>query len=258
METDDLIRTVAGYMLEAREVLFVTGAGISVDSGLPTYRGIGGLYDDGLTEEGLAIEEALSGDMMEDRPEICWRYIQQIEQACRGARPNGAHRVIAAAELEFHRASVLTQNVDGLHVAAGSRNVTALHGDIHRLLCVRCDHRATVIDYADLQIPPSCPDCGALIRPDVVLFGEMLGSNTVARLNAEPSPTCDLVFTIGTSSLFPYISGIVLAARARGIRTVEINPDESEVSQAVDIRLRLGAEKALTAIWDVFLERRGG
>lgn len=239
---------VAALTAAARRILFVTGAGISADSGLPTYRGIGGLYDGAATGEGLAIEDALSGRMMRLRPEIPWKYIGQIEATCRGAQPNAAHDAIAWLEATRGGVTVLTQNVDGLHRAAGSRDVIEIHGTIHRLLCLACGWRADVPDYAGLTLPPACPACAAVVRPDVVLFGEMLPSAAVDRLVATLDEGVDLVYSVGTTSVFPYIAEPVLAARRAGVPTVEINPGDSEVSAFVDVRLRLGAAAAMTEI----------
>ncbi len=172
----DVLDCVSQVFARARSVLFITGAGISADSGLPTYRGIAGLYEEAITEEGFAIEEALSGDMLRERPEVCWKYIHQIERACRGATWNRAHEVIAMMEGRYERTWVLTQNVDAFHRRAGSKNVIEIHGDVHRLRCTRCKFRDHVEDYAGLSIPPRCPDCGAIVPPKVVLFGEMLST----------------------------------------------------------------------------------
>ena len=131
------IARVVGMLAESRSILFVTGAGISADSGLPPYRGIGGLYNPNATEEGMPIEQALSGDVMEQRPELTWKYLAQVERACRGARHNRAHEVIAEMEARFTRVWTLTQNVDGFHRAAGARNVIDIHGDTARpTLCM--------------------------------------------------------------------------------------------------------------------------
>jgi hypothetical protein len=119
---------VSEVFARATSALFITGAGISADSGLPTYRGIGGLYEDATTEEGIAIEDALSGDMLRERPEVCWKYIHQIERACRGATWNRAHEVLALMEGRYERTWVLTQNVDGFHRRAGSKNVIEIPG----------------------------------------------------------------------------------------------------------------------------------
>ncbi len=247
-DVGDPLERAAALLGAARRVLFITGAGMSADSGLPTYRGIGGLYDREQTAEGVPIEVALSGPMLSQRPALCWKYIAQIEQACRGAQPNRGHEILAAIEARVEHACVLTQNVDGFHRAAGSRNVIDIHGDVHRLRCVACDWRDWVDDYADLAIPPSCPACGALVRPEVVLFGEMLPGPALAALQRELRVGFDLVLTIGTTSVFPYIAQPVIAAARGGVPTIEINPGESEVSELVDLRLRAGAAETLAAL----------
>ena len=240
---------VAQLVDDAERILFITGAGISADSGLPTYRGIGGLYHERLTGDGLTIEEALSGEMMEARPEVAWKYIAEIEANCRGAEPNIAHRIIAALEQERPGVWVLTQNVDGLHRAAGSNNLIEIHGTVHRLRCTECAHSRGVPDFSGLRIPPECPSCGGLLRPDVVLFGEMLPEAALARLDALLDEGVDLVVSIGTTSVFPYISGPVWWAQQIGVPTVEINPGETEVSRLVTHRLRRRAAEALPEIW---------
>lgn len=222
----------------ARRVLAITGAGISADSGLPTYRGIGGLYEADLTEDGLPIEEALSGAMMRKRPALCWKYIHQIESSCRGAGPNAAHAALASLQQRFESFTVLTQNIDGFHRAAGSRDLIEIHGRIHELWCVECGAEREVADYAGLDIPPACARCGGLERPRVVLFGEMLPEPALLRLQAVMDEGVDAVLSIGTTSVFPYIAAPVLMARRRGIPSIEINPGQTEVSDLVGLRLR--------------------
>jgi NAD-dependent deacetylase len=246
-----LLDEIAALCAGAKRMLFITGAGISADSGLPTYRGIGGLYNGNATDEGCPIEEALSGEMMAQRPKITWKYLAQIEANCRGARPNAAHAAIAWLEGLKEGAggvTVLTQNIDGLHRAAGSRDLIEIHGTLHRLSCTACGLRQKVRDYAGLAMPPACPDCGALLRPDVVLFGEALPPGVVQRLIAVVERGVDLVFSIGTTSVFPYIAEPVVDALRRGVPTVEINPGESRVSDYVDYRLRLGAAQAMAEL----------
>lgn len=249
MSQSGVLDAVAGVLARAQRILFVTGAGISVNSGLPTYRGIGGLYHDRLTSEGLSIEEALSGAMMERRPDIAWRYIAEIEASCRGAGPNAAHRIIAALEQEKAMVCVLTQNVHGLHRAAGSHNVIEIHGTVHRLQCMDCHHGRKVLDYDGLQIPPECPQCGGIMRPEVVLFGEALPTRALERLEAVLAEGVDVVLSVGTSSVFPYIAGPVVWAAQCGIPTVEINPGDTPVSALVDHRLRMCAAEALPELW---------
>jgi len=242
------VATVARALREARSVLFVTGAGISADSGLPTYRGIGGLYERETTEEGVPIEVALSGETLRSDPALCWKYMAQIGRACRGAKPNRAHEIIAAIERSKERCWVLTQNVDGFHHAAGSRNVIEIHGNMGRLLCLACGRRDSPGDLDGLELPPRCPDCGGAVRPEVVLFGEMLPMDAVSRLQAQLQLGFDLTFSIGTTSVFPYIAEPVVATRNRGGVTVEINPGTSSVSHIVDHRIAAGAAAAMEAI----------
>ena len=242
-----IVARIAKTLHHARRVLFITGAGISADSGLPTYRGIGGLYNDQATEESFSIETALSGSMLEANPAITWKYLGQIESACRGAKFNEAHSIIAEWQDQFE-VCVLTQNIDGFHRDAGSRNLIESHGDIHDLFCTRCDYTATVADYSNLDIPPACPRCQALVRPRVVLFGEMLPSAAVQHLYAELDQGFDLVFSIGTTSVFPYIAGPVARASQSGFPTVEINPGDTHVSGLVSYKLATGAVVSLRAI----------
>ena len=248
-----LIGKAAGYLSQVRSILFITGAGLSADSDLPTYRGIGGLYEDNDPEEGIPIEEALSGEMMIRRPEITWKYISQIEGASRKARHNRGHEVIAEMERHFPKVWVLTQNVDGFHQDAGSRNVIDIHGSVKKLLCRRCHYRREVADYSELELPPACSRCGGPERPDVVLFGEQLPINKLSTLRQVSEEGFQMVFSVGTSSLFQYIVAPVLEARRWNVPTVEINPGVTPVSELVDVKISAGAAETLDAIWQVYL-----
>jgi NAD-dependent protein deacetylase/lipoamidase len=242
------IEAFASAVREAERMLVITGAGISADSGLPTYRGVGGLYEEAITEDGVAIEDALSGEMMASDPALCWKHIFRIEQACRGAEPNAAHRVIAALQ-ERVELCVLTQNVDGLHRRAGTLDPIEIHGDVHELMCTRCNWHARVPDYAALRIPPACPECSALVRPRVVLFGEQLPAYGLARLHEQVRRGFDLVVSVGTTSVFPYIALPVVLGAASGATTIEVNPGDTAVSQRVDLRIRERAAPCFSALW---------
>lgn len=242
------IAAIAAAIRRADSLLFITGAGISAESGLPTYRGIGGLYEETLTDDQLPIEVALSGAMLHRQPALTWKYIQQIEAACRGARYNAAHGHVSALQAQVRQSWVLTQNIDGFHQAAGNKNVIAMHGDVHTLDCMVCDWTQDVADYAHLPPLPRCPACGAVARPRVVLFGEMLPDDAVNAYDVMTTAQPDVVLSIGTTSVFPYIAAPVISARRRGALTVEINPGQSEVSDIVDVRLQAGAVAALSAI----------
>jgi len=232
----------------ASRVLFITGAGLSADSGLPTYRGIGGLYEGIQTNDGMSIEEALSGSMFRNQPSLTWKYIAQLEAAHRGAEPNTGHHCIARLESKLDEVWVLTQNVDGLHHRAGSRRIIDIHGDIHQLSCTVCDYQYRVESYASLTIPPACPTCQGLVRPEVVLFGELLPESKLDLLARATARPVDLVLSVGTTSLFPYIAAPILQAQERGIPTVEINPGQTHLSSVVDYKVSMGAAKALEVI----------
>jgi NAD-dependent deacetylase len=239
---------VAQRLVGTRRILFITGAGLSAEAGLPTYRGVGGLYADANTEHGMPIERALSGPMFEKQPAITWQHIARIEQAVRGSQPSAAHKLIAALEHKYE-VVVLTQNVDSLHRLAGSSQVIDIHGDCRELLCTRCAYRETRDSYAGLSIPPACPKCRAMLRPDVVLFEEMLPPDKLDRLRRELQRGFDAYFSVGTSSLFPYIAQPMLDAARRQRITVEINPEITPVSAAVAYRFACGAGRALSALF---------
>lgn len=246
---DRAIDEVAGLMRRASSVLFVTGAGISAESGLPTYRGVGGLYEKDLTGEGIPIEAALSGPMFERRPEITWRYMSLLEEACRRASPSQAHRMLALIEQQIARTWVLTQNVDGLHRAAGSRKVIEIHGNIHRARCTTCGEVA--LAWPDGDAPRwshPCPNCSLPLRPDVVLFGEPLPKDALAHYERELERGFDLVFAIGTTAAFPYIAGPIVRAAREGVPTIEINPGETDVSHFVAYRFVAPAGVVLEAL----------
>jgi len=254
LEKDKIVKVV-GLLKQAKSILFITGAGVSADSGLPTYRGIGGLYEDKSTEEGIPVEMALAGEMLKTNPSVTWKYISQIENNCRKATFNRAHEVIAEMEKHFERVWVLTQNIDGFHHKAGSTNIIDVHGDMHTLLCTQCNWRSKIRDYSEISIPPTCPECNVTVRPDIVFFGEELPQEKVKLLHDEEIYRgFDIYFSVGTTSIFPYIKGPIIHAKFRNKPTIEINPGTTEVSDSVDIKLSLGAAEALDTIWEQYLK----
>jgi NAD-dependent deacetylase len=240
---------LAQIFRDAHRILFVTGAGLSADSGLPTYRGVAGLYEN--RDADIPVEVAMSGPMFERHPEVTWRHIRVIEEAGRTAEPNPGHAAIAA--LEHHReVVVLTQNVDGLHARAGSSRVIEIHGNALRLRCTGCAWTDKVSDYTHLPPLPRCERCSGVVRPDVVLFEEMLPAGAVADLRRELLAGFDAVVSVGTSSLFPYISEPVLRAAAAGTPTAEINPADTDLSGFVALRVRERAAVALQRAFAAF------
>lgn len=243
------LKEIAAIMTKSKNLLFITGAGISAESGLPTYRGIGGLYNDEYPEEGISIEDIMSGYMLQARPELTWKYLLQIESSCRKASYNKAHKIIAEWQDHFST-MIFTQNIDNFHHLAGSRNVVEIHGNFTKLYCMNesCSFTKIVESYEHLSIPPYCPKCGAVIRPDVVLFGESLSKSKIKKLESFMSNNLDMIFSIGTTSVFPYISYPVAWAYERQIPSVEINPDITAISNLVQFKINSSAGDALEGL----------
>ncbi len=205
-----------------RSVVILTGAGVSVASGLPTYRGAAGLWT-----KDPALADALRAGAS---PEVIWRGLAPIRKNLASARPNAAHVALA----DFERAIVaegsvctlITQNVDGLHSTAGSRNVIEYHGALRRSRCSQCE-LAPFDDETATDTPPPCPQCGAPLRPDVVLFDEMIGATeevTAKRALRE----VDLFLAVGTSGTVWPASSFVRAAEYAGAHTVLVNAEPIE------------------------------
>lgn len=234
---------------DSDNILFITGAGMSADCGVPTYRGKGGLYEQQEDSFALPAEVILTPETLAERPDLVWQHLAKIEQASRGVTPHPGHHFLAHLEKAKKRVWILTQNVDGLHQSAGSTQVIDIHGDYRKLSCTRCRYRCQVADYAHFsRLPPLCPECSAVLRPDVILFGEGLPFRQLHALETQLKIGFDLVVSIGTSSLFPYIQAPVFVARAAGKSTIEINPSTTEISRAFSLLLPLGAAAALNAI----------
>ncbi len=250
MDVSQKIAAIADDLKNARRVLVITGAGVSADSGLPTYRGVAGLYNDELTTEGLRIEDCLSSDVFQRRPEITWKYLWQIGENCSKAKPNRAHEIISAWQEKFERVVVFTQNIDDLHRRAGSRDLIEIHGNFHTLHCTRCAWSAplNLNEISPENLPPKCPKCGGVARVPVVLFGEMLPEDALYDFARAWDAGFDAVFIIGTTCSFPYIARPVLMAAQMGIPTIEINLDETPVSHYVRYRLAIPAADALEKI----------
>jgi NAD-dependent deacetylase len=232
---DDLVRRLGSV----RSIGAITGAGISAESGIQTYRGKGGIYDD--PEDGERTVEALSGHTLRSDPDRTWRAVGQLARQAVGARPNPAHHALVEMEAKLDRFVLLTQNVDGLHQLAGSRNVIDIHGSIHEAVCMACSHfvRFEPDELVSIEATPRCERCQGRLRPNAVLFGELLPTDKIERIYDEfHHHRPDLVLVAGTSAMFPYISQPVELAREAGKLTVEINPEPTLLSDRVDFTLR--------------------
>jgi NAD-dependent deacetylase len=244
----DRIEEVGRLLKHAKRVLFITGAGVSAESGIPTFRGVSAAFEDGRTEEGIPFEEVLSRRTFLHDPALSWKYFYKLEEAFRGKQPNAAHKVIAALQTDERYVCVATQNIDGLHQRAGSQHVVELHGDLLRIICTACEYKKEVSNFAGWPQLPSCPKCGEVLRPDIVLYEEAIPEQALFSLQHEQMAGFDVVFSVGTTSLFQYVIQPVTTAVDKGIPVVEINPEETMISDLADFRFAEPAGKVLLAL----------
>lgn len=232
----------ADRLRSARRVTVLTGAGVSAASGIPTFRGAGGLWRQFRAED-LATASAFARD-----PRLVWEWYDWRRAAVARAEPNRAHHVIAGWSRRFEAFHLVTQNVDGLHERAGTEHVTRLHGSIWTL---RCWQECGAPPWADERVPleplpPRCPACGGLARPGVVWFGEALAASDLVA--ADRACSCDVFIVAGTSAVVYPAAGFAETARSRGALVAEINPERTALSDLVDLSLRGNAEIVLDAL----------
>jgi len=214
-------------LAKASNVLVLTGAGVSAESGVPTFRGGG----NSAVWKGMPFDVISSATMVRRNLPAVWEWCDYRRELLKSLRPNPAHEEIARWQRRFADLSVVTQNVDGLHQLAGSNGVIELHGSIWRARCQDC--RSTIeISRTDAR-PELCLDCGESLRPDVVLFGEILPSGAF-ELAAEKAGACELCFAIGTSGLVYPAAGLPEIAKAAGAYVCEVNPERTPVSDICD------------------------
>jgi NAD-dependent deacetylase len=214
------------WLKEARSVTVLTGAGVSAESGVPTFRGNGGLWKQHRAES-LATPGAFARD-----PKLVWEWYDWRRSVLAEARPNPGHFALVELEQRAPKFTLITQNVDGLHELAGSRNVLRLHGSIWILRCNGCAREHDDRTPRLAEIPPLC-ECGAMLRPGVVWFGEALP--TVVWQQAEAAAqSADLFLVIGTSAVVYPAAGLASIAKSSGARVVEINVAETALSDGID------------------------
>jgi len=226
-----------GLIAEATAVAVLTGAGISAESGIPTFRdALTGLWEKFRPEE-LATPEAFAAN-----PQLVWDWYAWRRAKVAEADPNPGHRALVAIESACARRgadfTLITQNVDGLHHAAGSRHVVELHGNIRRVKCFDRHHPAT--DWPEGDGVPICPQCGSLLRPDVVWFGESLPAEALAAAFAA-AQTCEVFLCVGTSTVVEPAATLPFVALEAGARVIEVNPQPTPLTAHASISLRGGA-----------------
>src|SRR5437868_1636970 len=190
---NDLLPEVRARLKRARRVFVLTGAGVSAESGVPTFRGGG----NAAVWKGLPFNLISSAEMLERDLPAVWEWFDYRRNALKDLQPNPAHHALAQLQHNFAAFTLATQNIDDLHARAGSRDVLELHGNIWRARCAQCQERIDLRAIDEAERPPTCRACGAPMRPDVVLFGEMLPAGVFERA-AEAAAHCDLCLVVGT------------------------------------------------------------
>ncbi|MBI5386229.1 MAG: NAD-dependent deacylase [Verrucomicrobia bacterium] len=228
-------------MRNARRIAVLTGAGISAESGVPTFRDAQtGLWAN-FKPEDLATPEAFRRN-----PKMVWEWYEWRRQRVRTVSPNPGHLALVEMERRVPAFTLVTQNVDGLHQRAGSRHVLELHGNITRTKCFEED--AAVESWPeDGEVPPRCPRCGGMLRPDVVWFGEMLPEGAYAAAEAA-AEACDVFFCVGTATVVYPAAALPFAALRAGATVVEVNPSETQLSDQATHSLRGRAGEHLPAL----------
>ena len=251
-DTEDSSRAAAAVLAAARYAVVLTGAGLSVESGIPPFRGAGGLWTGHGPPASLSYREFLRspGEWWEGRlrDEVTpGNPTYELKGAVDRAAPNPGHLAIAALEREGIVKAVITQNVDGLHGRAGSRQLLEIHGNRSRLRCIGCGRRWPRAGYALGDLPPLCRDCGGVIKPDSVMFGEPIPS-AVREACFAAARRCDAMLVVGASGTVNPAAQLPLLARERGAPVIEVNPEPTVLTAAAAVVVRGPAGEVLPRI----------
>jgi NAD-dependent deacetylase len=235
------VDALVAALRNAKSVFVLTGSGISAESGLPTFRGTGGLW------RTHRVEELASPDGFARDPQLVWTWYNERKSAHRRAEPNPGHYALAQLESSFSDFTLATQNVDSLHLRAGSRNVLELHGDLREARCTHCGARRP-LDSTGLPIAEIEHACGGRLRPNIVWFGEPLAP-AVWRQAETAAARADVILVVGTSAVVYPAAALATHYNARAF-VAEVNPEETAISSRVDCVLRAKASQMLPQIAD--------
>ena len=237
----DSIQQAKIALATAESVTVLTGAGISAESGIPTFRGSGGLWREFRAED-LATPHAFDRD-----PKLVWEWYDWRRGQIAVAKPNPGHCALARLATRVNQFALVTQNVDGLHDLAGSTGVLKIHGDIWELPCTGCERKIVDRRFPLPRLPPLCAACGSMLRPGVVWFGEPL-PEAVWEQAVDAASHADILLVVGTSArVFPVASLVPIARRA-GAKIIEVNVAESGMSSEADLVLRGPAGEVLPEV----------
>ncbi len=230
---EKLLKDAASVLRGSKNVVVLTGAGISAESGIPTFRGKDGWWKRYRAEE-LATPEAFRRD-----PKLVWEWYNYRREIIHSKKPNRAHIILSKWENEgkFENFTIITQNVDGLHMRSGSKNVLCLHGDIWKVRCTGCYREEYNFDVPLKEIPPRCSNCNSLLRPGVVWFGESLPQFELERSFRELE-RCDLLIVIGTSGIVYPAASMPQYAKSHGSKIIEINIEKTPITNYAHIFLK--------------------
>jgi NAD-dependent deacetylase len=247
----------------AKRVLALTGAGVSAESGIPTFRGTDGVGFWGRYDP----HDLASRPGYERNPQRAWAWYAMRRAQLQSVAPNPAHYALASLGAYYPEFTLVTQNVDGLHERAGSRDVIELHGNLKRFKCLEEDAPVVYADPPDAPIVteemmergewpavPPCPGCGGLLRPDVVWFGEMLPAVAFARAEAA-AEACEICLVIGTSAEVYPAASLPETAHRRGALIVEVNPETTDLSRWADLSLRGPAGEILPRLVELIVQQ---
>ncbi|MCB1190020.1 MAG: NAD-dependent deacylase [Leptospiraceae bacterium] len=230
-------------LTQNKKVAVLTGAGISHESGIPTFRGAGGYWKQYKAEE-LATPEAFQRD-----PKLVWEWYDYRRGVCAKAKPNPAHEVVFKMESYFPEFLVITQNVDGLHRRAGNKKIFEIHGNIFTARCTSCSNRISLGDEPLKEIPLKCNVCGSLARPHIVWFGESYDGDILDQCYSFLATT-ELIFVIGTSGQVSVPVNMAKYAATKGAYCIEVNPEETSVTDFTDTFLQGKAGEVLPQLWE--------
>ena len=239
-----MFESIKDHIKNIKKIVFVTGAGISQESGIPTFRG-----KDGLWRNYDAMKLATI-DAFYDNPKLIWEWYNERRKNIFAAQPNLGHKAIAELE-KYTEVVVLTQNIDGLHQKAGSSEVLELHGSIIKIKCSVCDFKDEIITEFS-EVPPLCK-CGNILRPDVVWFGESLPQDIWQKAMVFASQ-CDLMIIAGTSLVVSPANTLPIYAKQNNAILIEINPENTEMSSEMDLIIRNTSAITLPEFVSMFKE----